>query len=140
MLHHAATGCCIGCLTLSLILAQPLPCSHLALELPARHMLPNSCFAQITINSPTHAPPTHAPPTHPPTCLFTPPTAVALELHAQQMLPAIWFIFSRRECDLAARHLELHGVQLTSSDGGWACRLLWAGCGCAVPAVLLRGA
>lgn len=33
------------------------------------------------------------------------------------MLPAIWFIFSRRECDLAARHLDMHGVQLTSAEG-----------------------
>ncbi|PRW05688.1 DEAD DEAH box helicase, partial [Chlorella sorokiniana] len=36
------------------------------------------------------------------------------ELHKAGMLPAIWFIFSRRDCDLAARQLALHGVQLTS--------------------------
>ena len=35
------------------------------------------------------------------------------------MLPAIWFIFSRRECDLAARQLAMHGVQLASNEGEW---------------------
>lgn len=50
-----------------------------------------------------------------------PPThgcAVTLEMSKAGMLPAIWFIFSRRDCDLAARQLELHGVQLTSAEGG----------------------
>ncbi|PSC72530.1 DEAD-box ATP-dependent RNA helicase chloroplastic isoform B [Micractinium conductrix] len=42
--------------------------------------------------------------------------AVALALHERAMLPAIWFIFSRRECDLAARHLDMHVVSLTSAE------------------------
>jgi len=42
---------------------------------------------------------------------------VALALQRAQMLPAIWFIFSRRECDLAARHLDLHDVTLTTPEG-----------------------
>ena len=33
------------------------------------------------------------------------------------MLPAIWFIFSRKECDLAAKQLEIHGVTLTTPEG-----------------------
>ena len=45
--------------------------------------------------------------------------AVTRELSKAGMLPAIWFIFSRRDCDLAARQLELHGVQLTSAEGEW---------------------
>lgn len=49
--------------------------------------------------------------------LFHPPLAVTHELHKAGMLPAIWFIFSRRDCDLAARQLALHGVQLTSDEG-----------------------
>jgi hypothetical protein len=48
---------------------------------------------------------------------ITSSSAVALELEAQQMLPAIWFIFSRRDCDLAAQHLEMHGVTLTTPQG-----------------------
>jgi len=47
--------------------------------------------------------------------------AVTHELHKAGMLPAIWFIFSRRECDLAARQLALHGVQLTSNEGKLTC-------------------
>lgn len=45
--------------------------------------------------------------------------AVTHELHKAGMLPAIWFIFSRRECDLAARQLAMHGVQLASNEGEW---------------------
>jgi superfamily II RNA helicase len=33
------------------------------------------------------------------------------------MFPAIWFIFSRRDCDLAAQHLEMHRVTLTTPQG-----------------------
>ena len=51
----------------------------------------------------------------PPRCRALPSVALALE--ARAMLPAIWFIFSRRECDLAARHLEIHGAALTSPEG-----------------------
>ncbi|KAI3428051.1 hypothetical protein D9Q98_006436 [Chlorella vulgaris] len=40
--------------------------------------------------------------------------AVTVSLAERGMLPAIWFIFSRRECDLAARHLQVHGSSLTT--------------------------
>lgn len=46
------------------------------------------------------------------------------------MLPAIWFIFSRRDCDLAARHLDMHGVVLTSAEGAAAGGHWGAGGGC----------
>ena len=71
-----------------------------------------------------HPPPVSAPPTD----LCTSKPAVARELHGSAMLPAIWFIFSRRDCDLAARHLELHGLQLTSPEGAPCCLKICAVC------------
>ncbi|GAB4818573.1 hypothetical protein N2152v2_005619 [Parachlorella kessleri] len=38
------------------------------------------------------------------------------KLAARKMLPAIWFIFSRRDCDLSAQQLDTQGVTLTSPD------------------------
>ena len=54
------------------------------------------------------------PPPPPPPPLLLP---AALELSQRGMLPAIWFIFSRKECDLAAKQLEIHGVTLTTPEG-----------------------
>jgi superfamily II RNA helicase len=59
-------------------------------------------------------------------CVPVPPLkTVTVSLAERGMLPAIWFIFSRRECDLAARHLQVHGSSLTTpagdfnTEGGW---------------------
>ena len=43
-----------------------------------------------------------------------PPEAVLLQLAKRAMLPAIWFIFSRAECDATARRLQAKGVCLAS--------------------------
>lgn len=43
--------------------------------------------------------------------------ALAL-LSSRDMLPAIWFIFSRRDCDGFALQLDRNGVTLTSEAGG----------------------
>ena len=82
--------------------------------------LPCNPFLQLRRPLRVHA----VPPAHPssPSSLPAPP-AVALALHERAMLPAIWFIFSRRECDLAARHLDMHVVSLTSAEGE--CRSLF---------------
>ncbi|KAL4443480.1 hypothetical protein ABPG75_011217 [Micractinium tetrahymenae] len=42
--------------------------------------------------------------------------AVTLALDRKGMLPAIWFIFSRRDCDLAARQLDIHDITLTTPE------------------------
>ncbi len=38
-------------------------------------------------------------------------------LAAKGMLPAIWFIFSRRDCDQSAQQLDGKGVTLTTAEG-----------------------
>ena len=47
--------------------------------------------------------------------------AAAETLRAKGMLPAIWFIFSRRDCDVAAAHLASQGVSFTTPEGACAC-------------------
>lgn len=49
--------------------------------------------------------------------------AVVQALRDRQMLPAIWFIFSRRECDSSAQAFESHGISLTSPEGAGSCGL-----------------
>lgn len=39
------------------------------------------------------------------------------ELRRRSMLPAIWFIFSRKECDESASRLHASGLSLTNFDG-----------------------
>jgi superfamily II RNA helicase len=46
-----------------------------------------------------------------------PVEATVAALAAEGMLPAIWFIFSRKECDAAAARLQGLGVQLTTPHG-----------------------
>lgn len=49
---------------------------------------------------------------------------VVEELRRRAMLPAIWFIFSRRDCDSAAARLYASGVCLTNADGRFTCRVI----------------
>ena len=47
-----------------------------------------------------------------------PPMEAAVEeLRHQAMLPAIWFIFSRKECDASVARLHAAGVRLTTDSG-----------------------
>jgi hypothetical protein len=55
--------------------------------------------------------------------------AVVEALRRQGMLPAIVFIFSRRECDVAARVLTERGVNLTTPAGEAGCLGRWVGGG-----------
>ena len=64
---------------------------------------------------PLPAPPLLLAPAAPATRL---PAAAVLALAKRKMLPAIWFIFSRRECDANAEQLHRNDVTLTSPEGG----------------------
>ncbi|MBA3267579.1 MAG: DEAD/DEAH box helicase [Acidimicrobiia bacterium] len=57
--------------------------------------------------------------------LYTPRRAEAVErLHAESMLPAIFFIFSRAACDDAVRQCLDYGLRLTSPDERTAIRAI----------------
>ena len=43
--------------------------------------------------------------------------AVTRSLRDRDMLPAIFFIFSRRECDSSAQAFESHDITLTTPEG-----------------------
>jgi superfamily II RNA helicase len=45
------------------------------------------------------------------------------ELQRREMLPAIWFIFSRKDCDAAAVKLPANGMCLTDANGECGCGL-----------------
>jgi len=43
--------------------------------------------------------------------------SVVGELRRKEMLPAIWFIFSRKECDASTARLDTAGIRLTTPEG-----------------------
>lgn len=40
---------------------------------------------------------------------------IVQHMHRAAMLPAIWFIFSRAQCDQAAKQMQTSGIRLTSA-------------------------